>query len=355
MNINRTNYEEYFLLYADNELSAQQRKGVELFVAGNPDLEEEFIMLQQSVVKPDMIEMPGKNALLKEENVDPFIDAANYEEIFILYTDNELDAEGMEQTEKFLKGNPARQHDFNLLQKVTFEPDTAITFPDKQRLYRKEEKKRVIPLAWTYLAAALLAGLGIWTAVTYLQQKPSKNTPEVVIRKIQPEKDKTIPVEKIDDNEQPVVKDEKKETLQPAVEERLQQEHPVVVKGVDQVKKDETVQPQDTASIAVVKLKPDNGLPQQLERREPVDKSITAVSELQNNTTANTYAMPASYMEESNVKSENYVFYNITAEEFKKSKIGNFLKKVKRTIERKLPLRNNSLRLGNVEIAKDEN
>ena len=53
MNINRNNYEEYFLLYADNELSAAEKNMVEMFVKQNTDLEEEFIMFQQSVVKPD--------------------------------------------------------------------------------------------------------------------------------------------------------------------------------------------------------------------------------------------------------------------------------------------------------------
>jgi hypothetical protein len=64
--------------------------------------------------------------------------------------------------------------------------------------------------------------------------------------------------------------------------------------------------------------------------------------------------MHASYIQDAEVKSENYVFYNITAEEFKKSKIGNFLKRVKRTIEKKIPLRNNGLKIGNVEIARDD-
>ena len=84
MNINRNNYEEYFLLYADNELSADEKNMVEMFVQQNPDLEEEFIMLQQSVVKPDnTIALNDKNFYSKKEG---FIDQNNYEEKFLLYT-----------------------------------------------------------------------------------------------------------------------------------------------------------------------------------------------------------------------------------------------------------------------------
>src|SRR5688572_8237775 len=92
MNINRNNYEEYFLLYADKELSADEKSMVEMFVQQNPDLEEEFVMLQQSVVKPDNTITLDKSSLFKKEagQQEQYIDQSNYEEKFLLYTDNEL-------------------------------------------------------------------------------------------------------------------------------------------------------------------------------------------------------------------------------------------------------------------------
>ena len=40
MKVDRHNYEEFFLLYIDNELSVDQKKQVDLFVQENADLEE---------------------------------------------------------------------------------------------------------------------------------------------------------------------------------------------------------------------------------------------------------------------------------------------------------------------------
>ena len=49
-------------------------------------------------------------------------------------------------------------------------------------------------------------------------------------------------------------------------------------------------------------------------------------------------AQQASYVSDTDQKNENYVFYNVTTEEFRKSKVGGFLKKVKRIVERNNPV-----------------
>ena len=45
MNIDRNNYEEFFLLYVDGELDATQQLAVENFVQQNPDLAVELKMI----------------------------------------------------------------------------------------------------------------------------------------------------------------------------------------------------------------------------------------------------------------------------------------------------------------------
>ena len=50
------------------------------------------------------------------------------------------------------------------------------------------------------------------------------------------------------------------------------------------------------------------------------------------------YAQNSSDVSDANDNGQNYVFYDITTEEFKKTKVGGFLKKVKRVIERNNPI-----------------
>ena len=66
MNINRHNYEAFFLLYVDKELSTADRKAVDVFVKENPDLQMELWALQQTVVKADDIVLDKKDWLYME-------------------------------------------------------------------------------------------------------------------------------------------------------------------------------------------------------------------------------------------------------------------------------------------------
>ncbi len=73
MNINRDNYEEYFLLYIDRELSADERQVLESFVRRNPDLEKELERLKQTVAPPPVIVFENKDILVREEKKRRFL------------------------------------------------------------------------------------------------------------------------------------------------------------------------------------------------------------------------------------------------------------------------------------------
>lgn len=66
-NINETNYEEFFLLYIDNELSAAKREEVEKYVLQHPKLQDEFITLKQAVLAPEIISYGNKEDLYRTE------------------------------------------------------------------------------------------------------------------------------------------------------------------------------------------------------------------------------------------------------------------------------------------------
>src|SRR4051812_10014625 len=53
--VNLNNYEEWFVLYLDDELTPPQKKSVEQFIATNPALEKEFSLFTQTKLDPAFI------------------------------------------------------------------------------------------------------------------------------------------------------------------------------------------------------------------------------------------------------------------------------------------------------------
>ncbi len=67
MDINRNNYESFFLLYLDRELSAADKHEVEKFLIENSDLQKEFALLQQTILIHDDTIFEPKELLFREE------------------------------------------------------------------------------------------------------------------------------------------------------------------------------------------------------------------------------------------------------------------------------------------------
>ena len=183
MKINRHNYEEFFLLYVDNELSSEDRRMVEDFVQLHPDLNEELELLSQFKFTPDDdIVFDNKEELLKvnlpagQAGGETPVSLNNYEESFLSYIDNELTAGEKAAVEQLVKINPSAKKELDLLLQTKLQPET-IVFANKESLYRKEEKIRSLPVRWWRAAAAILIlALGL-TAVLVMNNKSIDDVP----------------------------------------------------------------------------------------------------------------------------------------------------------------------------------
>ena len=168
MNINRHNYEAFFLLYVDKELSAADRKAVEVFVQENPDLQMELLLLQQTVVNADDIVLQKKDWLYMEEDISAL------QENLLLYSDGELNAADKNAVKSLLDTNASAKAEWNILQQTKLQPDMAVVFEDKALLYRKEGGKVVGFKWWRVAAAAVLLGFGLWTGVSVYKNNIQK-------------------------------------------------------------------------------------------------------------------------------------------------------------------------------------
>lgn len=187
MKITRDNYEEFFILYMDNELDDADRRMVESFARLHPDLSEELdILLQYKLVPDPQIVFEGKEELMKPAlNMQQ----AELEEALLFYVDDELIQEEKIKLEKILETDNRLKAELLLLQKTRLQPEQII-FPAKASLYKHEPSYRIGVRWWRIAAAAILViGLGLAT----FKLVNNNNKPAAGIVKTEPGKKETSP------------------------------------------------------------------------------------------------------------------------------------------------------------------
>jgi hypothetical protein len=170
MNINRHNYETFFLLYVDNELSAADRKAVDVFVHENPDLGIELDLLKQTVLPADEIVLEKKDWLYMEAEI------SSLQEDLLLYADDELPIADRKSVEGLLRTDKAAQAEWKILQQTKLHPDNSVVFEEKASLYRIEPARVVTIRWWRVAAAVVLLGFAIRGGVSVYNNSASAGT-----------------------------------------------------------------------------------------------------------------------------------------------------------------------------------
>ncbi|SDC71800.1 anti-sigma factor [Niabella drilacis] len=162
--IDPTNFEAYFLLYVDNELSSAERVAVEQFLQQHPDMMPllEALICTRQAADP-MIVFPDRSKLL-------FGTEQVTEEELLSYIDQEAVSAAV--LEKLKDPSPELAKRLQAFENTRSEPDMQIVFPDKTRLYRT--RRLTAFRKWGMVAAAAVVviamGAGVW--MTGRQKRP---------------------------------------------------------------------------------------------------------------------------------------------------------------------------------------
>ena len=370
MLINRNNYEEFFLLYIDNELSASERNAVELFVQDNADLKVELNTLQQTVYKADAAVFENKNELLKDE-------FAVLQQNLLFYIDDELNATDKLTIEKLLKADSSAGKELALLQKTKLQPDTAIVLAHKKSLYRKEGGK-VIGLPWRRIAAAaILLGFGIWATVIFINTAKNHGATVATNNIVKPVTKKqntdtatptlTAPQKTVEDiNTATNIKEataEKKtpENNQPQnrIPQNLPQQNNTAIAAKEKNKKSDNNLPKpdyekinndESNESYASNVKPSDNTTDKTNSGKKI--TVDVANQYPKTEAVNGYALNASLTEnDAGENNDNKILY-MDEDNVKKSKLGGFFRKVKRMVDRNTSIKTgNSIKVAGFDIA----
>ncbi len=165
--ISLSNYEEWFVLYMDNELTAEQKTMVEDFLLLHPHLAEELNLLLGTKLPVSEVVFSGKEELLSAAMKLNAVDEA-----LLLYIDNELPAADKKKMEQRLAADQDYRLQYGLLQKTKVDAAEEIPYPDKNELYRRTERVVLFPLWMRIVAVLLLLLFGSYFIVFNKESKP---------------------------------------------------------------------------------------------------------------------------------------------------------------------------------------
>lgn len=165
--INLGNYEEFFILYMDKELSQEQVKMVDEFLVAHPDLKAELEILMNTKLPLEEFSF-DKNGLFAEN-----MKLSSVDEELLLYIDNELPADQTEKVQLELAGNKGYQLQHEVLLKTKLDPSEKIAYPNKKELYRRTERVVSIKMWMRVAAAVVVIAIG---GILYFQKPSSPST-----------------------------------------------------------------------------------------------------------------------------------------------------------------------------------
>lgn len=353
MFINRNNYESFFLLYADNELRANERQAVEAFVAENEDLRIELNMLMATILPNDAVYFDDKNALLKTTSINETL-----QEQLLLKLDDALPANEHAALEQLIQKDVAVQQEWALLQQTKLDAADVIEFKNKAVLYRHEQGKLVIGKFLRYAAAAIFIGFGIFWGATWFN-KPVDNTAAP-----------TIATSNNNQKSQPTIVNNTNSTennvnnTQPAV---TKQNNAITVKNNNSSSNDsnnkKVVMPNNSdngtlSNEPIIAVTPKTIVPVDIiPNKIDVPQQNIAIAAVginkkvdDNNIVPLETAYTSTAVLNETESSENKILY-LDEDDVKRSKVGGFFRKVKRFVERTAKVKTgNSIKIANFQI-----
>jgi hypothetical protein len=150
MQIDRSNYEIWFIDWLDSNLNSLQVEQLKLFLDQNPDLREEFNDLTSLKLVSSAVSFRHKEYLKKSP---PDISEDQFEYLCAAYLENDLSESQKAELQEIVNIYPDRKRNFDLIQKTIIEP-AGISYKHKNRLLRRTALQNFIRISAFGLSAA---------------------------------------------------------------------------------------------------------------------------------------------------------------------------------------------------------
>ena len=156
MQIDRSNYEIWFIDWLDGNLNNHQAEHLKLFLDQNPDLREELNDLTSLYLVSSDISFHDKELLKKSPSDIP---SSQFEFLCTAYLENDLNSSQQEELKEIVNTYPDRKKTFDLIQQTKLVPQK-LNYKHKSFLLKRSPLQKVKWLS--------VIGLGAAAAITLI-------------------------------------------------------------------------------------------------------------------------------------------------------------------------------------------
>jgi len=189
MDINRNNYELFFMDYLDGRMSPDQVIRLMSFLKENPDLKTELKEFKDINIEPGKTKFEPKRTLKKQF----IINDLNFDNFCIAGLEGDLTNEESKLFQTWLQQNPLKAREFELYKKARLIPEK-ITFDLKSTLKKSSGSRIIAPKVWGYVSAA--ASIIILITLYIIISQPTGTTTAETKSQTVPETQAKIEIEK---------------------------------------------------------------------------------------------------------------------------------------------------------------
>jgi len=183
--VNRNNYEVFFMDYLDGNLSSSQEVILQSFLEKNPELKKELKNFEQLTIPDESIHFEEKKLLKKSTYVNDRLQS-NFDELCIAYTEGDLTNKEKLLFEASIKDSVEKKSTLKKYQHTKLKADTSVIFPEKKTL---KKSGLVFSLKKFYPSIALAASVLILIALYFFIPKTPDNLyqDKIMLSNTQPE------------------------------------------------------------------------------------------------------------------------------------------------------------------------
>ncbi len=161
ININRNNYERYFIDFLDGNLDQTEKEQLFLFLDVNPDLKEELENFDGELIIEGEVSYGNKRILLKKSFLAEVI-STNFDELCIANLEGDLNQNEEKYFQEVINEDIKKQKELEYYKLTQIYSDESIVFDEKQLLKKTSKPGFKRNYAIISIAASIVLLIGIY-------------------------------------------------------------------------------------------------------------------------------------------------------------------------------------------------